>query len=442
LDSPLLGQQLLLFLAEAVLVASLLLALFRLRGVFGLVPIYTTVGVLYQMANLLAGTVYVKVTPDLLMSPGSVVLFPAVVFAVLFVYIREDAQEARKLIYALIAADLVVAALGLLVAQHFESPLVFNPYDLSPALFLQQPRLVVVGTLALYADTLLIIFVYEVVSRHLSGLLFLRITLSLLVVLLFDTVVFVTGSFVESPAYGAILLSGLLGKTVAGVVYATLLTVYLRYFDVVGERPLGASRTLGDLFQVLTYRQKYEVLQAQMTRDALTGIHNRGFFEEMLSLLLAHSRRTGNPLTLLMMDLDHFKQLNDTYGHPAGDEALQVVATTIAATSRTSDVVCRYGGEEFAVLLPDTDLEEGLHLAERITRVVTLAAARQHARWSERPLTATIGLACFPGDAHRADALVPLADRRLYAGKAQGRNCVVASGEEADNSAADTPLTA
>src|SRR5829696_227232 len=337
------------------------------------------------MANLLAGTVYVKVTPDLLMSPGSVVLFPAVLFAVLFIYIREDAHEARKLIYALLAADLVVASLGLLVAQHFESPLVFNPYHVSPALFLQQPRLVVVGTL------------------------------SLLAVLLFDTVLFVTGGFVESPAYGAILLSGLLGKSVAGIVYAVLLTVYLRYFDVVGDQTPGTSRTLGNLVQVLTYRQRYEVLQAQMTRDALTGVHNRGFFDEMLTLLLAHSRRTGSPLTLLMMDLDHFKQLNDTYGHPAGDQALKVVAEAIAATCRTSDVVCRYGGEEFAVLLPDTDVQEGLHLAERITRAVSLAAAGQHAPWSERPLTTTIGLSCFPVDAHTAADLVPLADRRLYA---------------------------
>jgi diguanylate cyclase (GGDEF)-like protein len=387
----------------------------------------------------------VKVTPDLLMSPGSVVLFPAVLFAVLFIYIREDAQEARKLIYALLAADLVVASLGLLVAQHFESPLTFNPYNLSPALFLQQPRLVVVGTLSLFADTLLIVFVYEIISRHLTRLLFLRIGISLVAVLLFDTVLFVTGSFVESPAYGAILLSGLIGKTVAGIVYAALLTVYLRYFDVVGDQPLGTSRTLASLFQVLTYRQKYEVLQAQITRDALTGVHNRGFFEEMLPLLVAHSRRTGSPLTLLMMDLDHFKQLNDTYGHPAGDHALQVVATAIADTSRTSDVVCRYGGEEFAVLLPDTDIQEGAHLAERITRAVSLAAARQNAGWSERPLTTTIGLACFPTDAHTADALVPLADRRLYAGKAQGRNRVVASGEElaiASDGPADTPLTA
>jgi diguanylate cyclase (GGDEF)-like protein len=97
------------------------------------------------------------------------------------------------------------------------------------------------------------------------------------------------------------------------------------------------------------------------------------------------------------------------------------------------------------VLLPDTDLQEGMHLAERITRAVSFAAAGQNARWSERPLTITIGLACFPTDAHTADALVALADRRLYAGKALGRNCVVATGEDLEPAAdgpAETPLTA
>src|SRR5687767_14200714 len=123
-----LAQQLGLLLLEALIVASLLLTLFRLRGVFGLVPLYTTVAILYQMANLLAATVYVQVTPEVMVSPGSVVLFPSILLVVLIIYIREDAQEARKLIYALLGADLMVAVLGLLVAQHFHSPLLFNPH--------------------------------------------------------------------------------------------------------------------------------------------------------------------------------------------------------------------------------------------------------------------------------------------------------------------------
>jgi diguanylate cyclase (GGDEF)-like protein len=418
-------------LLEALIVASLLLALFRLRGVFGLVPIYTTVAILYQMANLLAATVYIKLTPDLMVSPGSAVLFPAILLAVLFIYIREDAKEARRLIYALLAADLLVAVLGLLIVQHFNSSLLFNPYNLPPDLFIQQPRIVVVGTPALYADTILIVLVYEFVARYIRTSLLPRITISLVTVLAFDTVLFVTGSFVESPAYGSILLSGLIGKTFAGLVYAVILTIYLRRFDVSEHAPLGAQHTLGDLFQVLTYRQKYEELRAQITRDALTGIYNRAFFDETLTSLVARAHRTGSPVTLLMIDIDHFKHINDTYGHRAGDQALQAVAASIAATTRTSDLVCRYGGEEFTVLLPDTDLQQAINLAERICRELPAALSRHGARWSERRVTATIGLACFPSEAGTLEELILLADRRLYAGKARGRACVVPGAEEA-----------
>ena len=425
-----------MILVETLIVASALLVLFRLRTVFGLVPIYTTLGIFYQMANLLAATVYLKVTPDLMMSPGSVVLFPAILFTVLFVYIREDAREARKLIYALLAANLAVAALGLLIAQHFASPLLFNPHNLTPELFLQQPRILVVGTLALFADTILIILLYEFVAHYVTSSLFLRIAISLVAVLVFDTVLFVTGCFVESPAYLSILLSGILGKSVAGVVYAALLAIYLRYFDVADDSPAGARPALGNLFQVLTYREKYEVLQAQAMRDALTGIYNRGFFDETLAALAARSRRTGGPLTLMMIDLDHFKQLNDTYGHRAGDQALQAAASIIATTARASDIVCRYGGEEFAVLLPDTALQEGSHLAERVGREIPAGLARQGARWSERPVTATIGLACLPSEAATAEDLVQLADRRLYVGKACGRNRVIAGDPDASSALA------
>jgi diguanylate cyclase (GGDEF)-like protein len=223
----------------------------------------------------------------------------------------------------------------------------------------------------------------------------------------------------------------MLGKAVAGVVYALLLTVYLQRFDVTDQLPLGAGRPLGNLFQALTYRQKYEALKVQITRDALTGVYNRGFFDETLAALLARSRRTGSPVTLLMIDIDHFKQLNDAYGHGAGDQALAAVAAVLVTSSRAADLVCRYGGEEFAVLLPDTALDAGRHLAERINAAVPAGLAQHGARWSARPVTVTVGLAAFSAEAATAEELVQLADRRLYAGKTSGRNRVVASGHEA-----------
>src|SRR3954468_8019926 len=109
-------------LAEGLLIMVVLLALFRVRAAFGFVPIYVTAAILYQLANLTAGSVLIRVGPDLAVSPGSVVIFPAVLVVVLLVYIREDASEARKLIYGLLAGDLVVAALGVMIAQHLWSP--------------------------------------------------------------------------------------------------------------------------------------------------------------------------------------------------------------------------------------------------------------------------------------------------------------------------------
>jgi diguanylate cyclase (GGDEF)-like protein len=288
-----------------------------------------------------------------------------------------------------------------------------------------------IGTLTLFLDTLLIILVYEFLARLIRSLVVVRVALAMLLVLAFDTAFFVTGSFVESPAYASILLSGLIGKSVTGVIYAVLLTVYLLRFDVPGQRVLGTRRALGDLFEVLTYRQRYELLRAQMTRDGRTGVYNRAFFDESLETLLARSHRSGSPVVLMMIDVDHFKQINDRYGHRIGDEVLRTIAQTIAATCRASDLVCRYGGEEFTVLLPDTELESGVHLAERIGAEVPAAMVRLARRRIVGPVTVTIGVAAYPGEASTLEDLILLADRRLYEGKSQGRNRVVPTRAEA-----------
>src|SRR5581483_9004612 len=177
-------------------------------------------------------------------------------------------------------------------------------------LFAQQPRILAVGTAALYADTLLIILVYEFAARYLWRPLLLRVSFAMMSVLTFDTLFFVTGSFVESPAYGSILLSDLVGKLVFGLVYAVMLTVYLRWFDDPGALVPDESPTLVELLGVLTYRQKYEVLRRALNRDALTGIYNRGYFDETLQVFAAASQRAQLPLTLLMIDIDHFKLIN------------------------------------------------------------------------------------------------------------------------------------
>lgn len=403
----------------ASLAAATLLALFRARHVIGLAPTYTTVGVYYYLATLLAGTTFVQVTPSLLMSPGSVALFPACLMIVLLVYIREDAMEARTMIYGLLAANVTASLLGLVVSHHLRGPLAVNPLGLPPELFMQSPRLFIVGTLALFIDTVLIIIVYEALARVVRPL-FLRIYLALAIVLALDTLLFVTGGFVEHPAYDAILASGLLGKAGAALVYATALTFYLpRAAEPAEDARLGLS----DLFQVLTYRQRYEALRAQAARDPLTGVYNRGFFDEMLRVQLGAARRTGAPVAVMMVDVDAFKPVNDRNGHAEGDRALRVVARALADTARASDTVCRYGGDEFCLVLPATGRDAAGELAERIREAVPAACARE----GVARVTVTIGIAASPEDGAAPDELLEAADRRLYRGKEAGRDRVVAA---------------
>jgi diguanylate cyclase (GGDEF)-like protein len=414
-----LGVQLALMAAEAALAAAVLLGLFHARRVFGLAPVYTTVGVLYYVATLLASTTFVHIG-GLLVNPGSVALFPAALFAVLLVYIREDAKEARNMIYGLLAANVTAAVLGLLVSGHLSGPLAFNPLSLPPELFVQSPRLFLVGLVALFIDTILIILVYEAASRLLRPLL-PRIWIVLAVVLTLDTAIFVTGGFVEHPAYAEILLSGLVGKLAAAAIYAAALALYLPR-----TRTAEGQVAIRDLFQVLTYRQRYEALQAEAQRDALTGIHNRGFFDETLRVHVAGAKRVGTPVAVLLADIDHFKRVNDEHGHVEGDRTLRVIAEALTRAARASDIVCRYGGEEFGLILPGTSPEAAAQVAERIREEVPRACAAAQVAGGAR-ITLTIGVGACPRDGADPDSLIVAADQRLYGGKAAGRDRVIAA---------------
>ncbi len=158
-------------------------------------------------------------------------------------------------------------------------------------------------------------------------------------------------------------------------------------------------------------------------RDGLTNAHNRRVFDDRLRGELAFSLRHGQPLSLVMLDIDHFKRFNDDYGHQAGDRVLQLVAERVSKTLRTEDLFARYGGEEFAVILRNTSLLDAMVVAERIRRLVEETVVP----WDGGALhvTASIGLACNHAAEGSADAFIGQADGALYAAKEQGRNRVV-----------------
>ncbi len=150
--------------------------------------------------------------------------------------------------------------------------------------------------------------------------------------------------------------------------------------------------------------------------DELTGVKNRRRFREDLDLLFSQADRLKAPLSLILLDIDHFKQYNDAFGHPAGDEVLREVGRVLRTTLRGHDVVARYGGEEFVVLLPTTGADEAVEVAERLRRTIAEYA------WPHRPVTASFGVATSEPDTPDAATLVDRADRALYFAKGAGRD--------------------
>ncbi|HRD65779.1 MAG TPA: GGDEF domain-containing protein [Candidatus Competibacter sp.] len=158
----------------------------------------------------------------------------------------------------------------------------------------------------------------------------------------------------------------------------------------------------------------------RLRKDPLTDIFNRLAYEEQLQSEYQRWRRFGNPLTFLIWDIDHFKQINDRYGHAVGDAVLRGVAQQLAHRIRSTDFVARYGGEEFAMLLPGADLQAALNLADRLR--LNIAEAGFDNDGVRTPVTISCGLASFePGDSPQA--VFDRADRALYRAKQAGRNC-------------------
>jgi len=158
--------------------------------------------------------------------------------------------------------------------------------------------------------------------------------------------------------------------------------------------------------------------------DHLTGLKTRGYFEQQLELEIKRTERKGESFCLLMLDIDHFKPLNDTYGHHVGDKVLRRVASVLTKDMREVDTVARYGGEEFVIILPETTEAEAYAVAQRIRAAIETERFNFDPNHTE-PITISIGVAVFGQDANTRKQLVQRADAALYVAKGQGRNKVV-----------------
>ena len=165
-------------------------------------------------------------------------------------------------------------------------------------------------------------------------------------------------------------------------------------------------------------------LENQSIRDSLTGLFNRHFLQISLERELARAARRKQVLAIFMLDLDHFKRFNDTFGHAAGDTVLKAVAEIFRSSIRTEDIACRYGGEEFTIMLPDVTPAAAYERADIIRQAIAgLRVPLEKEVYAE--FTISIGVAFYPSDGDYADALLRQADAALYRAKRQGRNQIV-----------------
>ena len=188
----------------------------------------------------------------------------------------------------------------------------------------------------------------------------------------------------------------------------------------------GLRKTTDDLLdrqmQLERYQQRLEqmnqVLVAQTTLDPLTGVENRRAFDHIMNEQSSRPERSHSPLALAIIDMDNFKVVNDDLGHVVGDQALQQVARILQAHARTYDHVTRYGGDEFALILPDTPIDAAMVVAQRVRKAV------HDFTWPHKPLTISVGVATTSTEQGSMN-IVERADRALYQAKRNGRNCVV-----------------
>jgi diguanylate cyclase (GGDEF)-like protein len=208
----------------------------------------------------------------------------------------------------------------------------------------------------------------------------------------------------------------------------TLGLLYIQCKDEAGMQSvrlrLGGMRQLTQLTGMAVASMKLRIkLENQSIRDPLTSLFNRTFMEIALERELSRAVRRKSMIAVMMLDVDHFKLFNDTHGHAAGDAVLKAVAEVCQNTVRSEDIVCRYGGEEFTMILPDMTVEAAGDRAESIRRAIEALRVRGD-RVSYGDVTASIGVALYPDDGMTAEVLLRKADLALYRAKQQGRNQV------------------
>lgn len=410
-------KNLILFLVEALVYFAFMVGLLHQRHRIGIGVFITALGVMHFLETYLAAVFYVEL-PFGVLSPGSSVLFSGKLMMILLLYIKEDAATVRAPIYGLLAGNFMTVILAAILQYHETISVV--PGRVVDLTFIDEMGwLMLWGTTLLYVDALAIILLYERLGRGRWMPMALRLFVSGAAVLTFDQLGFFAALNLLNDAPMSVLWGGWLAKMMAAALFALLTTAYLSFARLAAVP--ASSRPIADIFNDLTFRERYEDLLDRSGHDALTGVLDRSRLEFEGPRLLQAANAAGAVTSLLIVDADHFKAVNDAFGHLVGDQVLKEAAAKLQDGLRAGDRVYRFGGEEFVILCEGLSHEGALARAEQIRRAVAEHILLPDAM----PVTVSIGVASTDLDGGTLNSLLSAADQRLYAAKHRGRNRVV-----------------
>ncbi len=414
-----------LLLTQAVFYFGVMAALLHGRKRFGLGLFVCALGVMHFLETYLASVFYIQL-PFGIISPGSTVLFSGKLLMILLLYIKEDATVARQPIYGLLIGNFLIVGLVVILRNH---EVVNVIPDRQPNIeFVDEIGwLMVWGTMLLFIDSIAIILLYERLGQWLRRFPTLRIFIAGSILLTFDQAGFFLALHYVSGAPWEVMIGGWAAKMSAAALFSLLTGAYLHWMERDAVAPVHHA-SLKDVFHRLTYRERYEDLLQRTGRDGLTGVQDRGRFDVVGNQMLENAKRDRHPVSLLMIDVDHFKSINDQFGHTAGDAALVRIAEILNNAIRHQDQLFRYGGEEFIVLCDALSHESATTLADRLRDAVATKAGEIIGM----QITVSIGVASTLTDGPDLETIFRAADNRLYRAKRQGRNHVV-SDDRPDN---------
>jgi diguanylate cyclase (GGDEF)-like protein len=411
----------LLIVLFALLSFWLCMAALSLRQSYGLAPLTLVIGLLEGLKYHVSFALQLQIDGLGSVSIGSLVSYLNLLAVIQVVHMRMGLATTRQLAWGVVALSVASGLLHPVLAELMEQPGIVMALTVDHRLLLTGVWVQGVGNLLLLLGLVVsVVLVDELRQRGLP--LWLALSLSLVAVSAADSVLFLGLAFGAGALSWEALAANIVGKSCMALLFAGMATLALRDLrdDAAPGRAAEPWRQLRGLLSVFSFRQRIEAMELELQTDPLTGLFNRRYLERVVPDILRIERERGQPSCLVLLDLDHFKAVNDQHGHLVGDAVLQRTAQVLRQHLRRQDSVLRYGGEEFLLLLPATSRAEAVVVVEQVLTHLRAADAHTPA------ITATAGLACAPDDGISVAQLLQRADERLYEGKRTGRDRLVA----------------